>query len=473
MIRIDDTYTQYREDNIPGYPGGKVVSVSAGNKTDGTPWRALWFNTILGFFQAIIVEAEGSFKVSGQPDKVGQSDLLNAIKKIMQKTINPTLDEQIKQNKEDIASHNEIIAQNSEEILAILNNIATYVLEAPDDGHLYGRKNKRWQEVVPVSGSTIGDTIEVLKVFSKTTLVLTNAAIVDRRLKRYDIGLPYISPLSEVYHFDTDFKNQNQTSSISIGYTTAPVLVGRDDSNGQIYLSPAMSDVAPYENPGKSIYGNFDISSKIPNANSTVEFWLRLPFVSNIAVLRVKTPKGEEFIFSIGGQDILYSVAASGDILYSVPDADDIPYSVAPINNNRIEHFSPKGSETVNMSSVEIQPNTWTHIAFVATAQKFAIFIGNTYFEAAKHYQTMGEESDIIINEGRGTANIDELMIDRFTALIVASFISNTTTHMPYAGLDYTQNWAVLMFDNPNRVATNLFESEQFRMAVLAAINNT
>ena len=115
-----------------------------------------------------------------------------------------------------------------------------------------------------------------------------------------------------------------------------------------------MSDVAPYENPGKSIYGNFDISSKIPNANSTVEFWLRLPFVSNIAVLRVKTPKGEEFIFSIGGQDILYSVAASGDILYSVPDADDIPYSVAPINNNRIEHFSPKGSETVNMSSVEI-----------------------------------------------------------------------------------------------------------------------
>jgi hypothetical protein len=29
------------------------------------------------------------------------------------------------------------------------------------------------------------------------------------------------------------------------------------------------------------------------------------------------------------------------------------------------------------------------------------------------------------------------------------------------------------MFDNPNRVVTNLFESERFRMAVLAAINNT
>jgi hypothetical protein len=318
-----------------------------------------------------------------------------------------------------------------------------------------------------------GDFIKTFKVYSDTHLTITNALIADRRLKRYDIGLPYISQLSEVYHFDTDFKNQNQTSNISIGYATAPVLVGRDDSNGQIYLSPAMSDVAPYESPGKSVYGNFNISSKIPNANSTVEFWLRLPVVSNIAVLRVKTPKNEEFIFSIGGQDIAYSVAASGDIPYSVPDEGDILYDIAPINNNRIEHFSPKGSETVNMSAVEIRPNNWTHIAFVATSQKFVIFIDNTYFEVAKHYQTTGEESDVIINEGRDTANIDELTIDRSVALSIAAFTSNTTAHLPYAGLDRTENWAVLMFDNPNRVVTNLFESEQFRMAVWAAINNT
>jgi hypothetical protein len=29
------------------------------------------------------------------------------------------------------------------------------------------------------------------------------------------------------------------------------------------------------------------------------------------------------------------------------------------------------------------------------------------------------------------------------------------------------------MFDNPNRIVTNLFESEQFRMAVNAAIHNS
>jgi hypothetical protein len=346
--------------------------------------------------------------------------------------------------------------------------------EAPADGRLYGRKNQRWAEVV-LPEDRGGDAIKTFKVYSDTQLTITNALIAERRLKRYDIGLPYITPQSEVYHFDTDFKNQNQTTSIMLLYSVAPILAGRDDFNGQIYLSPAMSDFAPYENPGKSVYGNFSITSKIPNADSTVEFWLRLPVISNIAVLRLKTPKNEELIFMIGGQDIEYSAAGNTeDIPYSdAGDTGDIPYSLAAINNNRLEHTSPKGSEVIDMSAVEIHQNTWMHIALVATQQKFRLFIDNTQFEVTKHYQTIGEESDIAINEGQDTANIDELAIDRFAAISIAPFISNTTAHIPYAGLDYTKKWAVLMFENPNMVVTNLFESEQFRMAVLAAINNT
>jgi hypothetical protein len=362
----------------------------------------------------------------------------------------------------------------SEAIASVGTLIADMVHEAPADGRLYGRKNDRWAEVV-LPEDRGGDAIKTFKVYSDTQIAITNALITERRIKRYDIGLPYITPQSEVYHFDTDFKNQNQTTSIALLYAVAPILVGRDDSNGQIYLSPAMSDFAPYENPGKSIYGNFAITSKMPNADATVEFWLRLPAVSNIAVLRLKTPKNEELIFMIGGKDIEYSAAGNtGDIPYSdAGDTGDIPYSAATTTNNRLEHASPKGSEVIDMSASEIHPNTWTHIALVATQQKFCLFIGNTQYEITKHYQTTGEESDIAINEGRDTANIDELTIDRFAALALDSFIGNTTAHIPYAGLDYAQKWAVLMFDNPNRVVTNLFESEQFRMAVLAAINNT
>jgi hypothetical protein len=360
----------------------------------------------------------------------------------------------------------------SEAIAGIGAAISDVVHQAPSDGRLYAMKNLQWSELV-LPKDRDSDSIKTFKVYNDTHLMITNASVVDRRLKQYDIGLSYISHLSEVYHFDTDLKDQNQTSSILIGYATKPVLVGSDDSNGQIYLSPAMSDVAPYENPGKSIYGNFDISFKIPNANSTVEFWLRLPLVSDIPVLHIRTPKNEEFVFIIGGQDIVYSFVSSDDIPYSVPDADDIPYDVATISKNRIEHFSPVGSETVLMDEIDVHPNSWMHIAFVATEQKFAIFIGNIYFEVTKHYQTTEEESDVIVNEGRETVNIDELMIDRSVALEIAAFISNTTIRLPYAGLDHTKKWAVLMFDNPNRIATNLFESEQFKTAVLAAINNT
>jgi hypothetical protein len=236
-----------------------------------------------------------------------------------------------------------------------------------------------------------------------------------------------------------------------------------------------MSDVAPFENPGKSMYGNVSISAKIPNADSTVEFWLRLPLVSNIEVLRFKTPRGDELVFTLGGEDIEYSATGStGDIPYcDVGNTGDIPYSEAIVTNNRLEHNSPKGSETIDMSAVEIQPNTWVHIALVATQQKLSLFIKNTHIDVTKHYQTNGEESDVVINQERNTVNIDELAIDRFVALAIASFSDNTAAHIPYGGLNYAEKWAVLMFDNPNRIATNLFESEQFRMAVLAAINNT
>jgi hypothetical protein len=83
VIRIDEDYTKYFDDTDPAYPGGKAIPVSQGNRTDGTPWRALWFNTILGFFTALIVEAWGEFTVSGSPDKIGQSDLLDAVKKLL------------------------------------------------------------------------------------------------------------------------------------------------------------------------------------------------------------------------------------------------------------------------------------------------------------------------------------------------------------------------------------------------------
>jgi hypothetical protein len=444
MIKIDKKYDEQVITNDPAYPGGKAKDATTEEGVDGTKWGADWFNTILGFFTALIVEAYGSFKVSGTPDKVGSSDLMNAIKKIIGNIVQP-------------------------DIVDILAAIVD--LQGPNDGHLYGRKNLQWSEIIiPPGASGEADVIKALKLYSEKTLMITNSKTTERRLKRYDIGLPYLSEASEVYHFDSDLKNQNQGLSIVLSYTTAPTLVGVTDYNGQVYFNPAISDVPPYEQGGKSLFGKFKISAVVPNTDSTIEFWIRIKNVNNVCVFRLRTETKEELAFIIGGPDPEYSVPG-GSIPYSVP-GDSIPYSVPVITQNRVEHTSHKAAETLGLSNVAITSNSWIHVAAVATAQKISLFIGERNFDFTKHFQDL-QNMDVIINEDKNEINLDELNIDRTTAITIAAFNKNTIDHIPYGGLDYTKNWAVLMFDNPNRVVTNLFESERFKMAVKAAINNS
>jgi hypothetical protein len=448
MIRIDKNYDKDKNfiSDDSGYPGGKAKDSSDEDAVDGTPIKAAFVNTILGFFQALIVEAKGSFQISGQPDKVGDSDLLNAVKRLIENRITPELDPII-------------------EALALL--------QGPNDGHLYGRKNRQWEEIILPPGGPGGPSgvIEALKLFSKKTLMIANTETADRRLKRYDIGLPYISPASEVYHFDTDLKNQNQTSGINLVYTTAPALVGISDYNGQVYHNPAVSDTPPYEPHGKSLFGRYAVKTVLNSAGSTLEFWLRSKNPQNICVFRLRAGP-EEFVFTLGGPGVEYTAPAQGSIPYTAPADGSMPYTAAADSKARIDHFSPKGSETTEITGVSIAPNSWLHIAAVITETKYSLFINNKKFDFDKHFKNT-IAVDAIINEDKNEINIDELNIDRFAAITGEAFIQNTALHIPYGALDFSRKWAVLMFDNPNRVATNLFESEQFKMAVKAVINNS
>jgi RNAse (barnase) inhibitor barstar len=85
MIKIDENYTDYCITDDPGYPGGKAVDSSTSQSKDGTPYKEKWMNDINGFYQALIVEGLGEFIVNGEPDKVGASDKLNALKALINK----------------------------------------------------------------------------------------------------------------------------------------------------------------------------------------------------------------------------------------------------------------------------------------------------------------------------------------------------------------------------------------------------
>ena len=85
MIKIDENYTDYRDDTDPYYPAGKAINASTEEGVDGTPILASLINDINGFRQAAFMAAFGSFgTLSGVPDNAFKSDTLNAINKITQ-----------------------------------------------------------------------------------------------------------------------------------------------------------------------------------------------------------------------------------------------------------------------------------------------------------------------------------------------------------------------------------------------------
>jgi hypothetical protein len=120
-----------------------------------------------------------------------------------------------------------------------------------------------------MDGGSSGDYHELFKVFSRKTLMITNTRIADRRKKGWDIGLPYLSVSSRVYHFDTDLNDQNQASNLEISYTgAAPALADKDQTNGQIYLNPAVLDTAPHEM--KRAVPLWSVFGKVKAANSNI-----------------------------------------------------------------------------------------------------------------------------------------------------------------------------------------------------------
>jgi hypothetical protein len=119
---------------------------------------------------------------------------------------------------------------------------------------------------------------------------------------------------------------------------------------------------------------------------------------------------------------------------------------------------------------IAFNPKTWIHIAVVTTPDAISLFIGDKRIDFTK--QSISNQSKILeINPYMFEFNLDELMIDETTESDFIKFAENTINRVPYAALSHEQKWFVLEVDDPMKVKTNLFETEQFKAAVRAVIN--
>jgi hypothetical protein len=395
-------------------------------------------------------------------------------------------------------------------INAIIEAIADIVHEAPNDGAIYGRKNKNWVEVTGGGGGgDFGDAILALKFYSKKTLMITNARIVDRRKHGRDIGIPYLSATSRVYHFDTDLNDQNQKTNIKIAYEgEEPKIVSAEDTNGEVYFNPAVLAIPPYEMKGRSLYGNFSLNSNPETLTKTftAEAWIRLFDERSMTVFRMGsgmesvvlcagTKGAPECEYSGAEQDgiaysdaeepIGYSEAEADGIEYSGSEGDNIEYSGAEAQigyseagtdpGNIVIHKWLGGEETVSLDDeallTPIPKKTWMHIAAVSTPDIIAFYIGDRKIEFEKKSEAAGAFS-LMLNPTKNEFNVDELLLDETAAIEFEEFAENTGGRVPYAALDHREKWFVLEAQSPDKVKTNLFETEQFRAAVQAVIDS-
>jgi hypothetical protein len=352
------------------------------------------------------------------------------------------------------------------------NNAAGDVVYMPSiDGHLYGMKNRVWTEL-----NMGGDVIEALKFFSKKSIMFTNARIVDRRLKGWDLGFAYLSIAHEVYHFDTDNNNQNQQSNIVIDYDgDPPVRLGKEDNTKELSFDPAVLDSVPFEMMGKSLFGAFSVAGQLAAQNSTLEFWMRIFVAENTVLLRLGTTAQDLVTLNIGGTDPEYSAPVAWDIPYSSPDnIDGIPYSSAKTSGNTLYHDWGEGNESIDLDAegVNLVQSVWLHVAFVLTENMIFFFIGPHQFSFERK-RPIANALPFVLNEERDQFNLDELSIVSGAAKTYESFSENTKNRVPYAALDYQEKYAVIMVDDPKKLRTNIFESNQFKEAVQAIINGS
>lgn len=316
-------------------------------------------------------------------------------------------------------------------------------------------------------------------MYSDNTLVLTNADINERRRLGHDIGRPYLSDSSLIYHFDTNLLNQHQQTQCDITYDAdPPSLVGREDNTDLIPIdfTPAILAVSPYSEVGKSLYGQYALTHPIGESNSwTVDFWLQYIWAER------------QVLFSIGTtSDKIQILNSTGEPNYNEPIAEEppyntetqlqaeLPYNVALGADNWIQHIGVAQSEMQSLSElgVNFTANSWLHFAVVLSSDKITAYLNEIKLDFNR-FSSATEPATVSLNETKNSFILDEFLIDPVTAETLEDFAATTNNKVPFGSLDWRQQWFIVDAHDTHNLRTNLFDSEAFASAVKKIIQET
>lgn len=174
----------------------------------------------------------------------------------------------------------------------------------PRGVYLEHRANAESPWVLIAGQNTNG--VQSQQLYSEASLIVSNQDIDQRRQEKTDIGTPYISENSQVYHFDTDVADQNKVDDLSIVPSDSYSLV--DEQYGKDY-KPAILAVSPFSTVAKSIMGLVSITKEFTAGTFTVDFWCKFLTNENFTLFDLSTPAESVVIKTKKGECFLYEKA--------------------------------------------------------------------------------------------------------------------------------------------------------------------
>ena len=323
------------------------------------------------------------------------------------------------------------------------------------------------------------------QVYSDETLLLSNSGIEGRRSTNMDIGLPYLSNNSRVYHFDTDVPVSGQYTNILDQYGNTDLTVtlatgGTADEVGEEDaerygkdVRPAIQVKAPYSEVGKSLYGQFALAHPVGNGNTwTVDCWFQYSWAEGQEVLRVDTDSASVKIEN-----------AVAEVNYNEPQGEEPPYNTESqeTGDNFIPYNVARGAGCnivfahgiqevfpIGDLGLEITTDEWVHFAMsVTNGNATLLFSTDTLIakyqaqEIASPYvykvlTGIGTGGTFTFNATKETMLIDELMIDSATAETMNDFASASIKKIPWAAMSDATDKFMLIKDPDSDLVSNI-----------------
>lgn len=291
----------------------------------------------------------------------------------------------------------------------------------------------------------------------KRNFSISNNPIEQRRKNKVDIGKPYLSNSSLVYHFDTDYLDQNGNEPIPYELTGTYKLVDNSDFSyiDEIDLTPAMKSESPFSEISKSLYGEFVLNYPLTQSDTKyIDFWANPKKNDYYILLEYGNDSNKIRLEALPFEDS-YNTPLENEPPYIV---DDSAYNVPFPFRFRIVTETNIGTDSYNIIETDIIDfvaviGEWVHIGLSDTENALVLYIDNRRFELNADF----ESSYFLIGNNK-TLLLDELLVDTTTIIDDESFYKSTEDRIPWAALDFNDNPIVLDVDDVNNVKGNIVQ---------------